>query len=103
MNRTFTFDLARGDQPLEPVFSGKTLVLLTSSGEFGFEPGGINAGADHLTPHVATLTRYLGIAETHRIAIEYQEFGDARHAASRASAERAVPELVDRLAARISA
>ncbi len=31
INKTFTFDLARGDFPLEPIMSGKTLVLLTSS------------------------------------------------------------------------
>lgn len=103
VNRTFTFDLARGDRPLEPVLSGKTLVLLTSTGEFGFGPGGINAGADHLTPHLATLSRYLGVAETHRIAIEYQEFGDKRHAASKAAAEAAVPTLVARLACRAAA
>lgn len=37
INRTFSFDLARGDFPLRPILSGKTLVLLTSSGEFGFD------------------------------------------------------------------
>jgi len=50
VHETFTFDLARGDWPLEPVLKGKTLVLLTSSGEFGFAPGGVRAELDHLTP-----------------------------------------------------
>lgn len=40
IGKTFTFDLARGDFPLEPVMSGKTLVVLSSRGEFGFGPGG---------------------------------------------------------------
>ena len=31
IDKTFTFDLARGDFPLEPVMSGKKLVLLTAS------------------------------------------------------------------------
>lgn len=35
VNKTFTFDLSRGDFPLEHTMSGKTLVLLTSCGEFG--------------------------------------------------------------------
>jgi hypothetical protein len=37
INKTFTFDRARGDFPLEPILSGKTLILLTSCGEFGDE------------------------------------------------------------------
>lgn len=45
LNKTFTFDLARGDRPLEPVFSDKTVVALTSWGEFGFGPGEVNEGA----------------------------------------------------------
>jgi len=40
INETFTFDLARGDYPLEPVLKDKRLVVLSSRGEFGFAPGG---------------------------------------------------------------
>jgi len=36
INKTFSFDLARGDQPIEPIQSGKTLVILSASGEGGF-------------------------------------------------------------------
>lgn len=79
VNKTFTFDLARGDRPLEPILSGKTLVLMTASGEFGFEPGELNAAHNHLAPHIRTIGKYLGIEETHHLAVEYQEFNDARH------------------------
>jgi FMN-dependent NADH-azoreductase len=41
IGRTFSFDLARGDMPIEPILGGKTLVVLSSRGEFGFQPGGI--------------------------------------------------------------
>ena len=37
VNRTFDFDLARGDYPLRPILRDKVLVMLTSTGEFGFE------------------------------------------------------------------
>ncbi len=97
IGRTFTFDLARGDRPLEPTLGGKSLVLLTSSGEFGFGPGELNAGADHLGPHVGTVAKYLGVERTDRIAIEYQEFGDRRFAESRARAHATIPALVSRL------
>lgn len=97
VDRTFTFDLDRGDWPLEPVMSGKTLVLLTASGEFGFAPGGVREVWNHLDPHIRTVAHYLGVGETHHLAIEYQEFGDARHEASVEAAHAAVPGLVERL------
>ncbi|MEH6629147.1 MAG: NAD(P)H-dependent oxidoreductase [Motiliproteus sp.] len=52
IHKTFTFDLDRGDFPLEPIMSGKTLVLVSSSGEFGFEAGGIREAMNHLGPHI---------------------------------------------------
>ncbi|MBA4142477.1 MAG: NAD(P)H-dependent oxidoreductase [Nitrosospira sp.] len=97
VNKTFSFDLARGDFPLQPLLSGKTLVLLTSSGEFGFEPGGLRESMNHLGPHVRTLSHYLGVEEFHEIGIEYQEFGDDRHRASIDLARQAVDELVEQL------
>jgi len=97
VDKTFTFDLARGDHPLEAVLSGKAMVLLTSSGEYGFAPGGERAGMNHLDPHLRTLGRYFGVAEDYHIAIEYQEFGDARHTASVTAAHAAIPGLVANL------
>lgn len=97
VEKTFTFDLARGDAPIEPVFSGKTLILLTSWGEFGFGPGAPNEGHDSLTPHIRTVSRYLGVEKLHHIGIEYQEFGDERFEASREAAFAALAPLVDTL------
>ncbi|TDF34921.1 FMN-dependent NADH-azoreductase [Alteromonadaceae bacterium M269] len=82
VNKTFDFDLSRGDFPLQPLLSGKTLVIITSSGEFGFGPGGIRENMNHLTPHIRTLSKYLGVETIHEIASEYQEFGDERHKSS---------------------
>lgn len=97
VNKTFTFDLARGDEPLETILSGKQLVVLSSRGEFGFEPGGVREHRNHLDPHIRTCSKFLGIVEDHLIAIEYQEFGDERHKQSVENAHRAVPKLVDQL------
>ncbi|HTH77304.1 MAG TPA: NAD(P)H-dependent oxidoreductase [Trinickia sp.] len=98
VRKTFTFDLARGDFPLEPVMSGKKLVILSSHGEFGFGPGGVREKMNHLETHILTCAHYLGVEESHSISISYQEFGDARHEASVADAFAAVPALVDQLA-----
>ena len=97
INKTFDFDLKRGDFPLQPLLSGKTLIIVTSSGEFGFEKGGIREDSGHLAPHLRTLSKYLGVDTIYEIASEYQEFGDDRHrisvADARDRAERIASEL----------
>ena len=100
IGRTFSFDLARGDVPIEPILSGKTLVVLSARGEFGFEPGGMRAHMNALDPALAACAHYFGVAreDIHTIAIEYQEFKDERYRRSVAKAEAAIPGLVDRLA-----
>lgn len=94
IGKTFTFDLDRGDYPLEPIMGGKKLVILSSRGEFGFGPGGVRENMNHLDTHIQTCAHYLGVDETHVISIDYQEFGDARHEASIADAFDTIPVLV---------
>jgi len=98
IGKTFTFDLARGDYPLEPIMNGKILVVLVSHGEFGFAGGGIRQDMDHLLPHIRTCAHYLGVSETHQITMEYQEFGGERHERSVADAHGAATALAERLA-----
>jgi len=98
---TFSFDLERGDFPIQSTLSGKSLVVLSSMGEFGFEPGGIRDGWNHMNPHLRTVaTRLLGIAaeDIHEIASEYQEFNDERHQRSREQAFHDAARLGSRLA-----
>lgn len=98
---TFSFDLERGDFPIRSALSGKSLVVLSSRGEFGFEPGGIRDGWNHMNPHLRTVaTRLLGIAaeDIHEIASEYQEFNDERHQRSREQAIHDAAGLGSRLA-----
>lgn len=97
IGKTFSFDLARGDYPLEPVMQGKKLVILSSRGEFGFGPGGIREAMNHLDTHIQTCAHYLGVNETHGISIDYQEFGDARHEASIEQAFATAPRLAKQM------
>lgn len=101
IDRTFSFDLSRGDRPLEPILQGKTVVALTSCGEFGFEVGGFNERSGHLLPHIRTCAKYLGADTLEHVGIEYQEFGDARHTASRETAFASIPDLVHNLQRRL--
>jgi FMN-dependent NADH-azoreductase len=75
---------------LNPVLSGKTLVLATAWGEFGFEPGGVRDGQGHLVGHVKAVSGYLGADRVEHVGVEYQEFADDRFQASmQAALERA--------------
>lgn len=98
---TFSFDLQRGDFPIQSTLRGKSLVVLSSRGEFGFDRGGIRDGWNHLNPQLQTVaTRLLGIAPTdiYEIASEYQEFNDERHERSREQAFHDAGCLGSRLA-----
>ncbi len=97
VNKTFSFDLARGDKPLEPILSGKTLVLLASWGEFAFKKGESQYHLNHLSSHIEQLAPYLGAEEFYEIASEYQEFGDDRHKQSKALAIEEINNLVHML------
>ncbi len=97
IDKTFSFDLGRGDFPLDPIMSGKTLVLLTSSGEFGFSAGGIREQMNHLGPHIKLLSKYLGVSDFHEVGTEYQEFSDHRHEQSIEDAQQKISELVSNL------
>ncbi len=98
IDKTFSFDLARGDYPLEPILSGKTMICLIAKGEFGFDRGGIREKMNHLDPHVETLSHYFGVKEIHSISVEYQEFDDERHRRSRESAVQNTVALAQTLA-----
>ncbi len=99
IGRTFSFDLARGDVPIEPILKGKQMIVLSSRGEFGFEPGGQRAHLNALDPAIAACAHYLGVdaGDIHTIAIEYQEFKDARHDRSVAAAKAATRDLAVRI------
>ncbi|MCE2593367.1 NAD(P)H-dependent oxidoreductase [Motilimonas cestriensis] len=99
VDKTFSFDLARGDQPLEPILSGKKVVLLASWGEFDFKKGEAKYEFNHLSRHIEQLSPYLGADAFYEIASEYQEFGDERHRASKQQALADIKRLAQKLAA----
>jgi FMN-dependent NADH-azoreductase len=100
VGKTFSFDLSRGDVPIEPILTGKKLVLLSSRGEFGFAAGGLRAHLNGLDPAIRASAHYLGARadEMETVAIEYQEFGDARFEASVAAAKARAAELAREIA-----
>lgn len=98
---TFGFDRAREGEPYWPMLAGqgKTLVVLTARGDYGYDAGGRVADLELVTPSLAKPLAYLGITDLRTVAVEYDEFQDDRLAASLAQAETAVDALVETLAA----
>lgn len=101
VGRTFGFDRNRAGEPYWPMLAGmdKRLVLLSSRGDYGYDPGERLAAVNHVEAGVLAPLRYIGIETAERIAIEYDEFGDERLHASIAAAEAQVDALVERLVA----
>lgn len=99
VGRTFGFDRNRPGNPYWPLLAGqgKRLVLLSSRGDHGYGEGGRIAHLNHVEGGVRTPFHYLGITESDSIAIEYDEFADARLQQSIAQAEADLDSLVDRL------
>ena len=100
INKTFSFDLSRGDFPIEPILSGKKMILFTSSGEFDFQKGGAREAFNHLVPHIKSCAHYLGVdskKDFYHVAIEYQEFKDERHERSKIESFGSIPGLIDKI------
>lgn len=100
VGRTFGFDRGRKGEPYWPLLSAhdKRLVILTSRGDYGYDRGGRIHHMNHVEASIRTAFAYIGITDVHTIAIEYDEFADARLQASIDAAEAAVDALASRLA-----
>lgn len=101
VGRTFGFDRSREGDPYWPLLAGhgKRLVLLGSRGDYGYDAGGRIAHLNHVEASIRTPFRYIGVEEAHSVAVEYDEFGGERLAASLARAEVETDRLVDALLA----
>lgn len=101
VGRTFGFDRSRGDVPYWPLLAGmdKRLVILSSRGDFGYDPAQRIAHLNHVEPSIRTAFGYIGITDVHSVAVEYDEFADARLQDSLRRADAAAEALAERLAA----
>ena len=99
VGRTFGFDRSRAGDPYWPLLadSGKRLIILSSRGDYGYDAGGRVSERNHVEPAVRSAFGYIGITDSHSIAVEYDEFADERLAESIRQAEAAVDELVSKL------
>jgi FMN-dependent NADH-azoreductase len=99
VGKTFGFDRSRAGDPYWPLLAeqGKRLVILSSRGDYGYEPGERIADRNHVEASVRTAFAYIGITQSWSVAVEYDEFADRRLLASIEQAEHDVDRLVQQL------
>ena len=99
VGRTIGFVRSRAGDPYWPLLadSGKRLIILSSRGDYGYDAGGRVSERNHVEPAVRSAFGYIGITDSHSIAVEYDEFADERLAESIRQAEATVDELVSKL------
>ncbi|WP_266159747.1 FMN-dependent NADH-azoreductase [Dyella silvatica] len=101
VGRTFGFDRERQGEPYWPLLAGqgRTLILLGSRGDYGYDPGERIAVMNHVESSVRTAFAYIGIDDVRSLAVEYDEFGGERLAQSLQKTEHALDQLVSQLLA----
>lgn len=105
IKRTVEFDPSRSDDPYVPLLTDRPrrVVLLSSRGGHDMDEGRPLAHMNQLDPHLRTALGFIGIHDLRSIAIENEEFGGERLAASVAAAQAKVDTLVDTLLAETAA
>lgn len=102
VGRTFGFDRSRSGEPYWPLLSGlgKRLVVLSSRGDYGYGPDERLHAMNHVEPSIRTAFGYIGITQVHSVAVEYDEFADARLQGSLEQAEAQIDALAASLLTR---
>lgn len=98
VGRTFGFDRSRDGVPYWPMVTGnKSIVVLSSRGDYGYDPEGRIAHLNFVEGALFTPLEYIGITDQYGTAIEYDEFADDRTRQSIDHAEKEVANIVNRL------
>jgi FMN-dependent NADH-azoreductase len=98
VGRTFGFDRSRKTVPYWPMVTpGKSVVVLSARGDYGYNPGERLAHINHVEGGVFTPLEYIGITKSYSAAVEYDEFSDDRTSLSITAAEINVSEIVNTL------
>ncbi len=101
VGRTFAFDPNAAD-PYLPLIPSKPVVIITSTGAGGYEPGGPVAHLNFLDGHLEAVLRFVGLSDLRFVRVGFEEFQDQRVKHAVSLAEASVDQLVERLAVTLS-
>ena len=98
-------DPADKAHPYTPYFQGKhfPVVVLSSRGDHGLDPGGEFASWNHLDPAIRTALGFIGVEEFHNIAVEHAAEGGAAFDQSLEKALARTTALAEHLQTRMKA
>jgi len=77
-------------QPYRALLTGKRMLVITATGDAGYQSGGPLEYMNHLDPHIRTAFAFIGITDIEFIRVNYDEFPDGRFTRSLATAEAAI-------------
>ena len=98
VGRTFALDVSDEKQPYRPLLIGKRMLVITATGDAGYQTGGPLEHLNHLDPHLRTAFGSIGITEIDFAGVSYDEFLDDRIKRSLAAAEAKVRQIAHQLA-----
>lgn len=99
LERTFIYTLGVQEHPFVGIFSERSLpvILLSSRGDHGMDPGEEYAHMNHLDPAIKTALGFIGIKEFYSISVEHQSEGGEALSHSLQKALSSTHILVDSL------
>lgn len=98
VGRTFNFNPAAPENPYIPLVPSKPVVLITSKGVTGYDPGEHSAHLNFLEPHLETVLGLIGLIDVTSIRIASEESNDDYFRQSLSHAQRTIDDLARRLA-----
>lgn len=93
IGRTFEFVPDDPQQQYRPLLHGKSALIITSRGDRGYGPGGVNAALNHADAYLRAVLGLIGIERVRVVAVENDEFGGLAFADSYHAAERELAAL----------
>lgn len=97
VGRTFDFNPATPENPYLPLVPLKPVVIITSKGATGYDPGEHSAHHNHLEPHLETVLGLIGLTEISFVRVGSEESNDDYFRHSLSAAQRTVDDLAGRL------
>lgn len=97
VGRTFNFAEPGAENPYIPLIPSKPVVIVTSKGADGYDPGQPFAHHNFLEPHLEHIFRFLGFEDLSFVRVGFEEEKGERFDRSKAEAAAAVDALVARI------
>jgi FMN-dependent NADH-azoreductase len=97
LGRTFAIDGGDPAWPYRPLVPAKPLVLITSAGAAGYEPGGPAAHLNFLEPHLEAVFKFIGFTDISSVRVGSEEHQGEHFRQLLVAAESRVNEIVARI------